>query len=95
MPVTIHIPTLFRPLVAARSTVAAAEGTVGELFAQLDARYPGFLDGVIEEGELRPRLYVFVNGREIRSDRGLQTPVGVGDEVHLLPSIRGGARCAS
>lgn len=95
MPVTIHLPTLLRPLVGGRSEVAAAGQTVEELFAQLDALHPGFLRRVADGGELRARLHVFVNGREIRSGRGLRTPVGEGDEVHVVPSIGGGAPCAS
>jgi molybdopterin synthase sulfur carrier subunit len=43
-----------------------------------------------EEGQLRGSLAVFVNGEHIRYREGLETELGDGDEVYVIPIIAGG-----
>jgi len=43
-----------------------------------------------EQGELRPNVNVFVDGEDVRYQRGLLTPVPERAEVIVLPAISGG-----
>jgi molybdopterin converting factor small subunit len=49
------------------SEVEAEGGTLDELFADLERRYPGIRFRVVDEqGLLRPNMRLFVNGRGVR-----------------------------
>jgi len=43
-----------------------------------------------EQGELRPNINVFVDGRNVRFEDGLATAVPKAAEVFVLPAISGG-----
>ena len=42
------------------------------------------------QGELRRSLAVFVNREHIRYQKGLDTELGEGDEVYIIPTLAGG-----
>jgi molybdopterin converting factor small subunit len=61
---------------------------VAALIAALDALAPGLRDRLVEEGpRLRPHINVFVAGQPA----ALDTPVGAGDTVHVIPAVSGGS----
>ena len=66
-----------------------AEGdTLAELFADLDARYPGLRFRVIDEQEhFRPNMRCFVNGSQTFD---LSHELAEQDEVMLIQALRGG-----
>jgi MoaD family protein len=64
--------------------------TLEGLLADLDGRYAGLADRVLEEGKLRRFVNVYVNDEDVRFTGGLQTPLGDGDEVTILPAVAGG-----
>lgn len=71
----------------------SAEGaTVRALIDSLDAVYPGLRFNLLyETGELRRFVNVFLNGHEVRSLAGLETPVPAGATIHIIHSVAGGA----
>ncbi len=61
--------------------------TVAELIDRLDAIIPGLRDRLVESGpRLRPHINVFVRG----TPGALDTAVGAGDMVHVIPAVSGG-----
>ena len=92
MAVEVRIPTVFRKLTSGESRAAVEPGTIGDLFSQLDARYPGFESQVLSEGgSLHRFINVYLNDEDVRYLDGLETEAGEGDTVSLLPSVAGGA----
>jgi molybdopterin synthase sulfur carrier subunit len=70
------------------SPVEADGGTLAELFADLDRRYPGLRFRVVDEqGLLRPNMRVFVGGLGVRD---LAHPLRPGDAVALVLALSGG-----
>lgn len=66
-------------------------GTVAEILARLDIRYPGFRARVCEEsGQLRRFINVYVDGEDIRFLDNLSTLVPDGAELSIVPAIAGG-----
>ncbi len=62
--------------------------TLGELFADLDRRYPGLRFRVIDEQErLRPNMRVFINGIGVRE---LPHALQPDDFVALVMALSGG-----
>lgn len=68
--------------------VEAVGGTLGELFADLDRRYPGLRFRVIDEqGLLRPNMRIFVNGNGVRE---LGHALQPDDFVAVVQALSGG-----
>ena len=87
MPV-VHIPGLLLSLTGGDREAEVAGATVEQLIAELDLRYPGIKNRLIDGDRLRAGLSVFVDGA-IRRE-GLQTEVSPQSKVHFIPAIAGG-----
>ncbi|HLF49768.1 MAG TPA: MoaD/ThiS family protein [Methylomirabilota bacterium] len=71
-----------------RGEVEGRGATLGEVLADLDARYPGLRFRVIDEQDrVRPHMKLFVGGEPAES---LAHPIPPGQEVHILQSLSGG-----
>ena len=91
MPVEVRLPTQLRPLAGGATSVMAPEGTVGEVFADLSARYPGISEQLVDEsGSLRKFVNVYRNDDDIRYLDQLDTKLTDGDVVSILPAVAGG-----
>jgi molybdopterin synthase sulfur carrier subunit len=88
---TVIIPTPLRKFTNDTELVEVQGATVGEIFNQLEARFPGLQARLCDEsGELRRFINVYVNGEDIRFLDGLQTPVSETAEISIVPAIAGG-----
>jgi len=91
MSVTVRIPTQLRTLTGGASEVAVEPGTVAEVLKQLDAAHPGFAERIFDESAaLRRFVNVFVADEDIRFLQNLDTPVGDGQVVSVVPAVAGG-----
>ena len=91
MTATIRIPTQLRELSGGASEVSVDGATVGELLAALDTAHPGFSERLHDEsGGLRRFVNVFVADEDIRFLDGLETAVGEGQVVSIVPAVAGG-----
>ena len=91
MPQTVIIPTPLRKFTNETELVEVQGATVGEIFNQLEARFPGLQARLCEEsGELRRFINVYVDGEDIRFLERLQTPVPATAEISIVPAIAGG-----
>jgi sulfur-carrier protein len=89
--VEVRIPTVFRKFTEGQSVVELEPGTVRELIGQLEARWPQMKGQIVtENGELHRFVNVYVNDEDARYLDKLNTRVGEGDTVSLLPSVAGG-----
>lgn len=87
----VRIPTILRPYTADAKVVTADGATVGAVIADLDARYVGIGERLLENGSLRRFVNVYVNDEDVRFIGGLDAPVADGDEITILPAVAGGA----
>jgi sulfur-carrier protein len=88
---TVHLPAALADHAAGNRKVDVAGATVDRLLDALGRAHPGVGRRVLDDrGELRRHVNVFVNGESIRYLAGLDTPVGDGDEVWILPAVSGG-----
>jgi cysteine synthase B len=89
----VRIPPTLRDSVGGARDVDASGSTVRELLADLAERFPGLGSQVLENGnEIAPFVNVYVNNEDVRTLDGLETPVGDGTSVILLPAMAGGER---
>lgn len=88
---TVIIPTPLRKFTNDTELVEVQAVTVGEVFNQLEARFPGIQARLCEAtGELRRFINVYVDGEDIRFLERLQTPLSEKAEISIVPAIAGG-----
>lgn len=91
MPVSVRIPTPLRTLTRGTAEVEADGGTVGALVEDLERRFPGMRERLVDErGELRRFINIYVNEEDIRFLQGKDTTLKDGDSVSIVPAIAGG-----
>jgi molybdopterin converting factor small subunit len=91
MTVEVRLPTLLRPHADGAASVSAEGSTIGEVFGELTARYPGLAGQLTDDGgALHKFVNVYVNDDDIRYLDQLDTSVGEGDVVSILPAVAGG-----
>ena len=88
---TVRIPPTLRPEVGGERQVTAEGGTVRELLDDLIDRFPGLRTQLVEDDDLAPFVNVYVEGEDVRTLEGIETPVREGSTVILLPSMAGGS----
>ena len=86
---TVFIPSLMQKLSDGAVSVEIEGATVRQIVNNLEARYPGFYERLVEDGRLKGSISVAVDG-EI-TPLGMLEKVGEDSEVHFLPAIAGGA----
>jgi molybdopterin converting factor small subunit len=85
----VWIPSLHRDLTDGQEIITVGGETVGEVVAQLEARFPGIEARLCEEGRLRPHIAVAINGEV--THRGLRQRLSGPSEVHFIPALSGGS----
>jgi molybdopterin synthase sulfur carrier subunit len=63
---------------------------VGEVLESICAANPELRDRILENGEVRRFVNVYVNNEDIRYLDELATAVGERDEISIIPAIAGG-----
>jgi molybdopterin synthase sulfur carrier subunit len=91
MPVEVRIPTILRTYTGGEKAVDASGSSLSALIDDLEANHPGLKDRLIENGDLRRFVNVYVNDEDVRFIGGLEAPVSEGDQVVVLPAVAGGA----
>jgi molybdopterin synthase sulfur carrier subunit len=84
----VFIPPQMRDLTAGESEVTVDGATLRQVFAALDARFPGLGARLHDSERFASGLAVAIDG--VVTSRGLLTRVGPQSEVHFLPAIGGG-----
>ncbi|WP_431959481.1 ubiquitin-like small modifier protein 1 [Actinacidiphila sp. bgisy160] len=91
MSATVRIPTILRTYTAGRAEVPAEGGTLAEVIDSLEHNHPGISARVLDDtGKLRRFVNVYVNDDDVRFSEGLQTTVGEGASVSIIPAVAGG-----
>jgi sulfur-carrier protein len=91
MAVEVRIPTILRKYSDGAKSVEAEGSTVRDLFADLEARFPGISGQLLtEEGGLHRFVNVYVNDEDIRFLGALDAKLDDGDVVAILPAVAGG-----
>jgi sulfur-carrier protein len=90
MPVEVRIPTILRTYTGGEKAVDASGESLSALIDDLEANHPGLKDRLIENGDLRRFVNVYVNDEDVRFLGGLEAPVSDGDQVVVLPAVAGG-----
>jgi molybdopterin synthase sulfur carrier subunit len=91
MNVLVRIPTPLQRLTGGEKEVKIEGATVAEVVTDLENKYPGFAERILDEqGELRRFVNIYVDEEDIRFLQGLSTRLKDGSEVSIIPAVAGG-----
>ena len=90
MAIEVRIPTILRTYTAGEKAVTAAGASLSALIDDLEANHAGIKERLIEDGELRRFVNVYINDEDVRFIGGLEAELSDGDQVVVLPAVAGG-----
>ncbi len=87
----VRIPTPLRKLTNNEELVEVNATSVSEVFKELQSRFPGIQERLLDEsGAVRRFVNVYVNEEDIRFLKNQDTPIQPNDEISIIPAIAGG-----
>jgi MoaD family protein len=90
MAIEVRIPTILRTYTDGRKAVTAQGASLSALIESLESDHPGIKDRLIEDGDLRRFVNIYVNDEDVRFIGGLEAELSDGDQVVVLPAVAGG-----
>ena len=91
MAIEVRIPTILRTYTDGAKAVDASGATLTALIDDLEGNHPGIKGRLIENGDLRRFVNVYINDEDVRFIGGLDAELSDGDQVVVLPAVAGGA----
>ncbi len=83
---------MLRPSVGGEKELQASGGSVGEVLRSLADTHPQTQPQLFSpDGDLNRYVNVYLNDEDVRVLDGMDTPVGDGDTLVILPAMAGGA----
>lgn len=90
---TVRIPPVLRPSVGGAKELGAEGSSVGEILRSVAEQHPATQSQLFSPGGgLNRYVNVYLNDEDVRVLEGLDTAVGEGDMLVILPAMAGGAR---
>jgi len=90
MAIEVRIPTILRTYTDGEKAVTAEGASLSALIDSLESNHPGIKDRLIEGGDLRRFVNIYVNDEDVRFIGGLEAELSDGDQVVVLPAVAGG-----
>jgi len=90
MAVTVKLPTQLRAAAGGQATAHVQGSTVGEALESLFAEHGELRDRLMQDGDLRRFVNVYLDDEDVWTLDGLATPVREGGQLTILPAVAGG-----
>jgi molybdopterin converting factor small subunit len=87
----LRVPPVLRAEAGGAREVEVSGSNVREVLEDLATRMPALGSRVYGEGEIQSFVNVYVDGEDVRTRDGLDTPVRDSSTVILLPAMAGGS----
>ena len=89
--IDVRVPTVLRKHTGGERVVKVEGDTVAAVLASLEQKYPEMRSELWDDaGQIRQFVNIYVNDEDIRYLQRLDTKVGAGDSVAILPAVAGG-----
>jgi sulfur-carrier protein len=90
MAIEVRIPTILRSYTGGEKAVNADGASLAALIDSLEADHPGIKERLLDGGDLRRFVNIYVNDEDVRFLGGLEAELSDGDQVVVLPAVAGG-----
>ena len=91
MAVEVRVPSMLQKFTDGEKKVQLESANIGDLLTTLETSYPGIGDQLMENGQLRRFVNIYLNDEDIRFLDGMDTSLSDGDVLAILPALAGGA----
>ena len=89
--INVRVTAVLQKVTGGNRIVEATGNTVGDVFEDMERRYPGFKEQIYgDDGKLHRFVNVYLNDEDIRYMGGTDVPVSSGDTLDILPALAGG-----
>ncbi|MFD8985433.1 MoaD/ThiS family protein [Streptomyces sp. NBC_00809] len=92
MAIEVRIPTILRTYTDGEKAVTGEGATLADLLADLETRHKGIEERIVDGGQLRRFVNVYLNDEDVRFLDGISTALKDGDSVTILPAVAGGSK---
>ena len=86
----VRIPPTLRAEVGGERQLEARGETVRAVLEDVTDRHPSLGERIWDDGSVAEFVNVYVDGEDVRTLDGLETPVAAGATLILLPAMAGG-----
>ena len=90
MAIEVRIPTILRTYTDGEKAVNGEGTNLSALIDDLESSHPGLRDRLLDGGDLRRFVNVYLNDEDVRFLDGITTKLTDGDNVTILPAVAGG-----
>jgi len=90
MSVEVSIPTILRTYTNNARLVEASGETLATVIADLESQFAGIGERLLENGQLRRFVNIYINDEDVRFLGSLEATVADGDNITILPAVAGG-----
>ena len=90
MAIEVRIPTILRTYTDGETSVTGEGTNLSALIDDLESKHAGLQDRLLDNGDLRRFVNVYVNDEDVRFIGGLEAALSDGDQVVVLPAVAGG-----
>lgn len=91
MSVNVRLPTMMRSNAGGQSEISAEGETIGEVIDDVVRQFPGTATHLkAPDGGVHRFVNVYLNDEDVRYLGKLETKVGAGDTVSIVPAVAGG-----
>lgn len=86
----VRLSTPLRKFSDGKPEITSEGKTLREVLLKIDSNNPGFIEKVLEDGEIKRFINIYANNEDVRLGKGLDTELGESDVVSILPAVSGG-----
>jgi MoaD family protein len=90
MAIEVRIPTILRTYTGGEKAVSVEGATLADVVENLEVNHPGIKERLIDGGDLRRFVNVYINDEDVRFLGGLEATLSDGDQIVVLPAVAGG-----
>jgi sulfur-carrier protein len=90
MAIEVRIPTILRTYTDGEKSVTGEGANLSALIDDLETNHPGIKGRLLDDGDLRRFVNVYVNDEDVRFLGGLEAALSDGDQIVVLPAVAGG-----
>ncbi|HLR85484.1 MAG TPA: MoaD/ThiS family protein [Nocardioidaceae bacterium] len=90
MAIEVRVPTILRTYTDGDKVVSGNGATLTELIDDVESNHSGIKERLVDDGQLRRFVNVYVNDEDVRFSGGLDSELSDGDVVVILPAVAGG-----
>jgi molybdopterin synthase sulfur carrier subunit len=89
--ITVHVPGPLRDTCGGVAELWVPASSVRAALAHIEQRHPSLYRSICDEtGAVRRHVNLFVNASHVRDREGLDTALGPGDALTIMPAVSGG-----